>query len=93
MNLKGTPFQLKVWNQIKQIPRGQVKTYQEIAREIGCPTAARAVANACGQNPLLIEIPCHRVIRSDGRLGGYSGKGGKDVKRSLLKQEGYFKDI
>ena len=88
MNLKGTKFQLKVWNYLKKIPRGKVKTYSEVAKLIGSPLAVRAVANAIGKNPLAPQIPCHRVIRSDGSLGGYSGKGGIKTKRLLLKKEG-----
>ena len=88
MNLKGTKFQLKVWNFLKKIPRGKVKTYSEVAKSIGKPLAVRAVANAIGKNPLAPQIPCHRVIRSDGSLGGYSGKGGIKTKRLLLKKEG-----
>ena len=91
MKLKGTEFQLKVWNEIKKIPKGNVKTYKEIAKIIGNPNSARAVANACGKNPFLIEIPCHRVIRSDGGLGGYSGKGGVDMKKKILMNEGFMK--
>ena len=86
--MKGTPFQLKVWNYLKKIPRGKVKTYSEVAKSIGKPLAVRAVANAIGKNPLAPQIPCHRVIRSDGSLGGYSGKGGIKTKRLLLKKEG-----
>ena len=88
MKLKGTKFQLKVWNFLKKIPRGKVKTYSEVAKSIGKPLAVRAVANAIGKNPLAPRIPCHRVIRSDGSLGGYSGKGGIKTKRLLLKKEG-----
>ena len=88
MKLKGTKFQLKVWNYLKKIPRGKVKTYTEVAKSIGKPLAVRAVANAIGKNPLAPQIPCHRVIRSDGSLGGYSGKGGIKTKRLLLKKEG-----
>ena len=86
--LKGTKFQIMVWNELKRIPEGEVRTYKEIAVAIGKPNASRAVANACGKNPRPIEIPCHRVIRSDGHLGGYSGKGGPSTKRKLLKREG-----
>ena len=86
--LKGTRFQIMVWNELKKIPKGEVRTYREIAIAIGKPNSARAVANACGRNPRPIEIPCHRVIRSDGRLGGYSGKGGVSKKLRLLKKEG-----
>ena len=88
MKLKGTKFQLKVWNYLKKIPRGKVKTYSDVAKSIGKPLAVRAVANAIGKNPLAPLIPCHRVIRSDGSLGGYSGKGGIKTKRLLLKKEG-----
>ena len=84
----GTKFQISVWKEIKKIPRGQTKTYKDIAVALKKPKSSRAVANACGKNPLLIEIPCHRVIRSDGKLGGYSGKGGMKQKRKLLKEEG-----
>ena len=86
--LKGTRFQIMVWNKLKKIPKGEVRTYREVAIAIGKPNSARAVANACGRNPRPIEIPCHRVIRSDGRLGGYSGKGGISKKLRLLKKEG-----
>ena len=85
---EGTEFQERVWEEIGKIPRGEVRTYKEIAIAIGRPNSARAVANACGKNPRPIEIPCHRVIRSDGHLGGYSGKGGPSTKRKLLKKEG-----
>ena len=86
--LNGTKFQISVWEEIKKIPKGQTKTYKDIALALKKPKSSRAVANACGKNPLLIEIPCHRVIRSDGKLGGYSGKGGMQQKRKLLKEEG-----
>ncbi len=86
--LNGTKFQISVWQEIKKIPKGQTKTYKDIALALKKPKSSRAVANACGKNPLLIEIPCHRVIRSDGKLGGYSGKGGVNQKRKLLKEEG-----
>ena len=89
-DLKGTSFQLRVWELISQIPRGQVRTYKELAIKLGNPNASRAVANACAKNPYLIEIPCHRVIRSDGQIGGYSGLGGGKKKRELLRAEGYF---
>ena len=89
MILKGTEFQIKVWNEISKIPKGKVKTYNELAKLIKKPKATRAVANACGKNPYPIKIPCHRVIRSDGYLGGYSGRGGINTKKDLLKKEGY----
>ena len=88
--LSGTPFQLKVWNYLKKIPKGKVRTYLEVAKSIGKPKAFRAVANAIGQNPYPPKIPCHRVIKSDGSLGGYSGKGGINEKRRLLKLEKVF---
>ena len=86
--LNGTKFQISVWKEIKKNPKGQTKTYKDIALALKKPKSSRAVANACGKNPLLVEIPCHRVIRSDGKLGGYSGKGGINQKRKLLKEEG-----
>jgi methylated-DNA-[protein]-cysteine S-methyltransferase len=88
--LLGTHFQVKVWNYLKKIRKGKVKTYLEIAKAIGKPKAFRAVANAVGKNPYPSKIPCHRVIRSDGRLGGYSGKGGIRQKRYLLRSEKVF---
>ncbi len=88
--LSGTPFQLKVWNYLKKIPKGEVRTYLEVAKSIGKPKAFRAVANAIGKNPYPPKIPCHRVIKSDGSLGGYSGKGGINEKRRLLKLEKVF---
>ena len=88
MKLKGTKFQLKVWAYLSKIPRGRVKTYSQVAKAIGKPLAVRAVANAIGKNPYAPKIPCHRVIRSDGSLGGYSGKGGVKTKRFLLQKEG-----
>ena len=87
MKLIGTPFQIKVWKEIAKIPKGKTKTYKEIAIKIGHPNSARAVANACGKNPYPIIIPCHRVICSNGKLGGYSGPGGISEKRRLLKNE------
>ena len=92
MNLKGTKFQLKVWNYLKKIPKGKVKSYLEVAKGIGKPKAFRAVANAVGKNPYPPLIPCHRVIRSNGSLGGYSGKGGiKEKRRLLLKEKANLK--
>ena len=85
--MTGTPFQNRVWNEIKNIPAGQTRTYKEIAVSIGNPKSSRAVANACAANPNPIGVPCHRVIRSDGKLGGYSGKGGVKKKAELLKSE------
>ena len=86
----GTVFQIQVWEEIKKIPRGETRSYKQIAESIGQPKSVRAVANACGKNPYPIIIPCHRVIKSDGALGGYSGKGGINKKRELLKKEQVF---
>ncbi len=88
MKLKGTKFQIKVWNYLKKIPKGSVRTYSEVAIGVNKPNSIRAVANAIGKNPYPVKIPCHRVIRSDGSLGGYSGKGGVFSKKKLLKKEG-----
>ncbi len=86
--LKGTEFQKKVWDALTKIPKGKTLTYKELAKKIGKPKAVRAVANAVGANPCAPQIPCHRVVRSDGSLGGYSGKGGIKTKQMLLKKEG-----
>ena len=87
-DFRGTKFQKKVWNYLKTIRKGTVKSYKQIAIAINRPKSARAVANAVGKNPFAPKIPCHRVIRSDGSLGGYSGKGGVKTKKILLKREG-----
>ena len=88
MILKGTKFQVKVWKYLKTIKKGQIKTYLDVAKGINKPKSVRAVANAIGKNPYAPKIPCHRVIRSDGGLGGYSGPGGVKTKKRLLKLEG-----
>ena len=87
-DFRGTKFQKKVWNYLKTIRKGSVKTYKQVAIAINSPKSARAVANAVGKNPFAPKIPSHRVIRSDGSLGGYSGKGGVKTKKLLLKREG-----
>jgi len=84
----GTSFQKDVWLALTKIPRGTVITYKELAARVGKPKAVRAVANAVGSNPFAPEVPCHRVVRSDGGLGGYSGQGGIKTKLALLKKEG-----
>jgi len=89
MKLNGTDFQIKVWNALKKIKKGKVKTYKEVARAINSPKAARAVANACAKNPYAPKVPCHRVIRSDGTLGGFSSPGGMKTKKKMLKREGF----
>ena len=86
--MKGTFFQKKVWNYLKTIPKGQVRTYKQVAIGIKRPKSARAVANACAKNPSLEIIPCHRVIRSDGKMGGYMGEKGIERKKKLLEREG-----
>ena len=87
MILEGTDFQRRVWKEISKIPFGETRTYKDLAIAIGKPNSSRAVANACGKNPYPVIIPCHRVIRSDGKLGGYSGVGGVKKKKELLKLE------
>ena len=87
MKLEGTKFQRTVWKEISKIPFGETRTYKDLAIAIGKPNSSRAVANACGKNPYPVIIPCHRVIRSDGKLGGYSGVGGVKKKKELLKLE------
>ena len=82
-----TKFQQLVWNEIEKIPYGETRSYKDIAVSIGRPRAARAVANACAKNPTPIKRPCHRVICSNGQLGGYSGPGGIETKKKLLEQE------
>jgi methylated-DNA-[protein]-cysteine S-methyltransferase len=84
-DLKGTPFQKRVWEQLMKIPYGKTCSYQEIARQIKNEKAIRAVGSANGKNPLCIVIPCHRVIASNGTLGGYSG--GLEIKEKLLELE------
>ena len=81
---------LVFWKYLKTIPKGKVKTYKEVAIALNMPNAARAVANACGKNPYAPKIPCHRVIRSDGSIGGFSAPGGSKTKKKLLKNEGFL---
>lgn len=85
LDLKGTPFQLMVWDALRAIPRGKVLSYAELARAIGRPKSFRAVAQACGANPVAILVPCHRIVASDGSLGGY--RWGTERKRRLLEAE------
>jgi O-6-methylguanine DNA methyltransferase len=87
LDLQGTPFQKSVWAELLRIPAGATRSYGEIAKRIKRPSAFRAVAQACGANPVAIVVPCHRVVTSDGSLGGYSG--GLDRKRLLLANEGH----
>ncbi len=85
LDIRGTAFQRRVWKALRQIPPGSTATYSEIAGKIGSPQSVRAVAQACGANPLAIAIPCHRVIRSDGGVSGY--RWGAERKRALLERE------
>jgi AraC family transcriptional regulator of adaptative response/methylated-DNA-[protein]-cysteine methyltransferase len=85
LDIRGTAFQQKVWAALQAIPPGKTATYTEIARAIGQPTAVRAVAQACGANPLAVAIPCHRVVRADGDLSGY--RWGVERKRKLIDRE------
>ena len=87
MKFTGTLFQIKIWKYIRKIPKGKTLSYKQLAKNIGKPRAIRAVANAVGKNPYPPKIPCHRVIRSNGSLGGYSGKGGIKQKKILLLRE------
>jgi len=86
LDVRGTAFQQRVWAALRQIPVGSTATYAEIASRIGAPKGARAVAQACGANPLAVAIPCHRVVRTDGSLSGY--RWGVQRKQHLLAREG-----
>jgi AraC family transcriptional regulator of adaptative response/methylated-DNA-[protein]-cysteine methyltransferase len=86
LDLQGTEFQREVWNQLLAIPAGRTRTYLDVAQAINRPKATRAVAQACGANPIAVVVPCHRVVMSDGSIGGYSGLPG--VKKALLEAEG-----
>ena len=83
--MRGSKLQIKIWNELKKIPYGKTKSYGEIAKIV--KTSPRYVGNVCGQNKHLLIIPCHRVIRTDGTLGGFSGTGGLHLKKRLLKLE------
>lgn len=85
LDLHGSSFQRRVWEALLRIPRGSTRSYGEIARELGQPTAARAVAGACASNRVAVVVPCHRVVRADGGLGGY--RWGMERKKDLLKRE------
>ena len=86
LDVRGTAFQQRVWQALREIPVGSTATYIEIAARIGAPKCARAVAQACGANALAVAIPCHRIVRTDGSLSGY--RWGVDRKRNLLEKEG-----
>ena len=85
LDVRATAFQMKVWEKLRQIPRGETRSYSDIAREIGEPAAVRAVARACASNPVALAVPCHRVVRSDGDLAGY--RWGVERKKKLLERE------
>jgi len=85
LDLRATAFQRRVWEALRAIPSGETRSYAEVARSLGRPRAARAVARACATNPAAIVIPCHRVVGSDGRAGGY--RWGRERKRALLQRE------
>ena len=85
VDVRGTVFQRRVWDELRRIPRGETRTYREIARAIGSPAAVRAVGSACGANPVALVVPCHRAVRTDGGLGGYAWGLGR--KRRLLQIE------
>lgn len=85
LDIRGTVFQRRVWDELARIPRGETRTYREIARAIGAPGAVRAVGSACGANPVALVVPCHRAVRTDGGLGGYAW--GLARKKKLLALE------
>ena len=85
MDIQGTAFQRRVWLALQQIPAGSTVSYSDIAARTGNPKAARAVAQACASNNIAVAIPCHRVVRKDGDLGGY--RWGLDRKRTILERE------
>ena len=85
LDVRATAFQMKVWEKLREIPVGETRSYSEVAQAIGDPKAVRAVARACASNPVALAVPCHRVVRSDGKLGGY--RWGLQRKKKLLKLE------
>lgn len=85
VDIRGTAFQWRVWRALTRIPRGQTRSYSDIARAIGSPSSVRAVARACATNPVALVVPCHRVVRADGQLSGY--RWGTRVKKQLLSRE------
>jgi AraC family transcriptional regulator of adaptative response/methylated-DNA-[protein]-cysteine methyltransferase len=85
LDIRGTVFQRRVWEALRRIPRGETRTYRDIARAIGAPRAVRAVGSACGANPVALAVPCHRAVRADGGMGGYAW--GLQRKRKLIALE------
>jgi O-6-methylguanine DNA methyltransferase len=86
LDLRGTPFQRRVWQALRAIPYGETRTYQQVARAVRRPRAVRAVGAANGANPVALVVPCHRVVATGGKLGGYGG--GLELKARLLAMEG-----
>jgi AraC family transcriptional regulator of adaptative response/methylated-DNA-[protein]-cysteine methyltransferase len=87
LDIRGTVFQRRVWEELRRIPRGETRTYQDIARAVGAPAAVRAVGSACGANPVAIVVPCHRAVRTDGGLGGYAWGLGRKKKLLALEKK------
>jgi AraC family transcriptional regulator, regulatory protein of adaptative response / methylated-DNA-[protein]-cysteine methyltransferase len=85
LDTRGTAFQMRVWKALRAIPPGMTVSYTELARQVGAPKAVRAVASACGANPIALAVPCHRVVSKNGSLGGY--RWGVKRKRALLERE------
>jgi AraC family transcriptional regulator of adaptative response/methylated-DNA-[protein]-cysteine methyltransferase len=85
LDVRATAFQRRVWEYLRSIPYGTTKSYSEVARALGRPTSARAIARACARNPVAVAVPCHRVVRGTGELGGY--RWGVERKRALLALE------
>jgi AraC family transcriptional regulator of adaptative response/methylated-DNA-[protein]-cysteine methyltransferase len=85
LDVRGTAFQRRVWQELQRIPRGETRSYGAVAAAVGAPGAARAVGQACGSNPTAVVVPCHRVVPSGGGLGGFAW--GLDAKRTLLDHE------
>ncbi len=86
LDIQGTAFQVRVWAALRHVPRGSTLTYSQLAERLGSPHAARAIGSACGANPVALVIPCHRIVRRDGSLGGY--RWGVEIKEALLEAEG-----
>ena len=87
LDIRGTVFQRRVWDELRRIPRGETRTYRQIARAVGAPEAVRAVGSACGANPVALVVPCHRAVRSDGGLGGYAWGLGRKKKLLALEKK------
>ena len=85
LDVRGTAFQQRVWQALREIPPGSTASYTDIAKRIGTPSSVRAVAQACASNAIAVAIPCHRVVRTDGALSGY--RWGVERKRALLERE------